>query len=170
AVYDGADAVMLSAETAVGHFPIEAVSMMDTILHHTEKDHKTLMKNYALNDGSDALMQAVSNIAWQKKAKAIVSFSISGESTLSIARQRPLCPIVSVVANHKTQRMLALVWGVRAVAQGKLFSFQQIIDTASMLCQRHEIAEKDDTIIISACAPSNVVENDNMIYILKIDA
>lgn len=169
AVYDGADAVMLSAETAAGDFPLESVLMMDTILHHAEQDHKTLVKNYALTDNLYPLTHAVSTIARQKQAKAIVSFSICGTSTMHIARQRPMCPIVAVVTEQKTTRILALVWGIRAFAQGKFFSFQHIIDTASILCQRHEITTKGDTIIISACAPSNVPSEDNMLYVLKID-
>ena len=118
AIYDGADAVMLSAESASGQFPVEAVAMMDRIISHTE-DHKLYRSIIdALQPAPEdsiphAVAAAAADVADQIGAAAIVAFTASGTTALRVARKRPKVPIVSLSPEAGTARQLAL-WGPTA--------------------------------------------------------
>lgn len=121
AIYDGADAVMLSGETASGLYPIEAVSMMDRIAQSIEQDPSYLdniMETYWDTDEdiqADVIARAAAHAAKELDAKFIVSYTTSGATSLLTARQRPSMPILSLTPNEKVARQMALSYGVHAV-------------------------------------------------------
>ena len=116
AVYEGADAVMLSAETAAGSYPLEAVRMMDKILTRVEQDPRwpELMRaEYPVEDAdADALVAAARRAAEAASTACLVAFTTTGQTALRLARERPLQPILALTPNLGAARRLALAWGV----------------------------------------------------------
>ncbi|MFN0118475.1 MAG: pyruvate kinase [Elusimicrobiota bacterium] len=120
AVMQGADAVMLSGETAVGKYPAEAVKSLSELLSHSEKEKPSNRFNAELLKDSKLIMTyEACNIATQMKAKFILVQSITGRSGLRTSRFRPFVPIIALVADEKAQRILSLVWGVQSYVVGK---------------------------------------------------
>jgi pyruvate kinase len=114
AVYEGSDALMLSAETAAGQYPFEAVSIMDRIIGRVEKDPRWPELMYAeheLGDG-DALVAAATQAAGLAHTACLATFTATGQTALRVSRERPLTPILALTPNLATARMLALAWGV----------------------------------------------------------
>lgn len=119
AVYDGVDAVMLSAESASGRYPVEAVAIMSRIIERTEADplQRQLMQAVATNEdgnATDAIGAAIQKVADVLHLAATVTYTTSGATALRVARQRPHSPILSLAPNRHIARQLALVWGVRS--------------------------------------------------------
>lgn len=116
AVYEGADALMLSAESAVGDYPLEAVSMMDRIITRVERDPRwpELMRaEYPVEDAdADALVAAARKAADAASTACLVTFTTTGQTALRLARERPLQPTLALTPNLDTARKLALLWGV----------------------------------------------------------
>ncbi|HCU06553.1 MAG TPA: pyruvate kinase [Holosporales bacterium] len=176
AIYDGADAVMLSAETATGDYPVQAVKMMDKIIKTVEHDLTDNMQVHAalssldLELGKDAMMNATKNVASTLKASVIVSFTMCGGSILRLARQRPFSPIIALSTEQKTCRMLTLVWGVHAIIMhSKVFSFQQMYDTAFDAAYQENFAKNGDSIVISAGVPFGITESSNLLHVASIN-
>jgi len=120
AVYDGADAVMLSAESASGEYPVESVTIMDRIISRVEVDpfyRKMLDASLSQPESttSDAITAAARQVAHTIQAAAIVTFTTSGGTTLRAARERPEAPILAITPDLKTARRLNLVWGVHSI-------------------------------------------------------
>lgn len=120
AVYDGADCVMLSAETAAGKYPLEAVSIMDRICVHTEADETYIQlmedsRPETLSEASDAITTAAYYVAQDIGAKAIVTYTMSGSTAIRAARQRPDVPIVCLTPKKDVARRLAISYGVLAL-------------------------------------------------------
>ena len=120
AIYHGADAVMLSGESASGMYPIEAVQMMERILVEVESDpyHRQLLESSqtpAQSTSADAICAAMDTIAGLLPVAVIVTYTTSGSTSLRAARERPLPPILSMTPSLETARRLALVWGVHSV-------------------------------------------------------
>ena len=173
AIYDGADAVMLSAETATGDYPVQAVKMMDKIIQVVEHDLTDNMPLHAPSSleremEKDAMMNATKNVASTIKASAIVSFTLCGGSILRLARQRPFSPIIALSTEQKTCRMLALVWGVHPVMHTKIFSFQQMYDTACDAAYQENFSKNGDSIVISTGVPFGITESSNLLHIASI--
>jgi pyruvate kinase len=118
AVYEGADAVMLSAETAAGEYPVEAVTIMNRILTRVERDPRwpeLMAAEYpAENADADALVAAAHRAAEIASTACIAAFTTTGQTALRLARERPLQPTLALTPNLKTARKLALAWGVEA--------------------------------------------------------
>lgn len=123
AVYEGADALMLSAETAAGDYPLEAVTMMDRIITRVEQDPRwpELMRaEYPVEDAdADALVAAARRASESSSTACIVAFTTTGQTALRLSRERPLQPTLALTPNLDTARRLALAWGVepRVVAE-----------------------------------------------------
>ena len=120
AVFEGADAVMLSAESAAGQYPIEAVSTMNRIAEEVERDqvYRAVINAQRAEPeatGADAIAVAARDVAETLDLKAIVAWTSSGSTGLRIARERPQPPILALTPKTETARRLALVWGVHAV-------------------------------------------------------
>ncbi len=173
AVYDGADAVMLSAETAAGDWPEEAVAMMDSIAHSVEHDpgyFDRLHFTKTLPDPttSDALAEASERITNTVSAKAIVCFTSSGSTVRRIARERPSAPILALTPRVSTARRMGLMWGVHAVRTKDIGSFEEMIGKAKRMALRHGIAVGGDKIIILAGVPFGTPGSTNVLHVATI--
>lgn len=173
AVYDGADAVMLSAETAVGEYPIEAVSIMNRICESTENDgaFRRIMEADAPEtqaDASDAITVAAVYVAHDIKAAAIVNYTTTGSTTLRTVRQRPEVPIICLTQNLGTARRLMLSYGVRTIHVTDVNSFAETVERATGLMVEKGYAQKGDNIVLTAGVPFGVSGTTNVLRIAEV--
>jgi len=174
AIYDGADAVMLSAETAVGDFPVESVAMMDRIIGRVERDRiyrKMVEASRSLPEATpaDAISAAARQVADTITAQAIVSFSSTGSTTVRIARERPSVPILGLTPNLPVARQLALVWGVHSMRTRDVDSFGEMMGKSVRVSIREEFALKGDSIVIVAGIPFGIPGGTNILHIATVD-
>ena len=174
AVYDGADAVMLSAETAVGEYPIEAVSIMSRICETTESDdnYRRIMETdhpKTQNDPSDAITVAATYVAADINAAAIVNYTTSGSTTLRTVRQRPDIPILCLTQKPETARRLVLSFGVRTFEVHNINSFAETVEVATKLIKENGYAQKGDKITLTAGVPFGVSGTTNVLRIADVD-
>jgi pyruvate kinase len=174
AVYDGADAVMLSAETAAGQYPVEAVAMMDRIINRVE--HDPLYRRHIEADhydpeatASDAITAAARQVAHTIHAAAIVTFTTTGSTTLRAARERPEAPILCLTPRPATARRMALCWGVHAVVTPEVQNLGEIVDQAVMVAAREGIAKKGDRLVITAGVPLGTPGATNVLRIAWVE-
>jgi len=173
AIYDGADAVMLSAESAAGDYPVEAVEMMDRIAISAESDpiypariHFT--STPAEPTTADALSTSAKHIAQIVSAKAMVCYTSSGSTARRIARERPTVPILVMTASRTVARRLGLQWGVHAVATRDVGNFEEMVGKARRMALRHRIAGADDRLVIMAGVPFGVSGSTNVIHVVRL--
>jgi pyruvate kinase len=174
AVYEGADAVMLSAETAVGEYPIEAVAMMDRIARRVQADplyFSTLAASHheLEHTARDAISAAACQVAATVGAAAIVSFTSSGATALRAARERPAAPILVLTANLGTARRLALLWGAHCVNAPDIKNFNDMVQRAVRVAQREQIAGPGQRVVITAGVPFGTPGSTNVLRIAWID-
>jgi pyruvate kinase len=150
AILDGTDAVMLSNETAVGKYPIEAVETMAKIAIETEKEK--LSRRWEDNKRSipNAISEAVGNIAEQLGAAAIVSFTKTGATARSVSKFRPSKPILAVTPHVDVARRLQLVWGVRPMLLLDLPNVNDNFQAAIEMAQRTNLLEEGDLVVITS--------------------
>ncbi|MGY9056134.1 MAG: pyruvate kinase [Alphaproteobacteria bacterium] len=158
AVYDGADAVMLSAETAAGDYPEEAVAIMDRIVRRVEADpaYKQVMEaQHERPDATaaDAITAAARQVAETINAAAIVTYTTSGSTASRASRERPLSPILGLTANQRTARRLVLAWGVHSVLTEELDSFTKMVDNACQAALDHGMAKEGQALVVTAGVP-----------------
>ena len=176
AVYDGADAVMLSAETAAGKYPVASVKMMHNIVTQVEKDPlffeltQTSRRRPKDSGEADAITFAASELTCiLKNVKAVVSYTTSGLTTFLAARERPYLPILAMTPDVNVARRLALIWGVRPFINKRTFkSFNNIEDCAIKVAVDNKYAKSGDHIIITAGFPLNVKGRTNMLHTVYI--
>jgi pyruvate kinase len=173
AVYDGADAIMLSAESAAGSWPVESVAMMNDISHAVERDpahgdrvHFTVLRPDPTT--ADALAEAAKNIAATVDAKAILCFTKSGSTARRIARERPSVPIMVLTPQIDTARRLGLLWGVHAVHTRDVGSFEEMVAKAKRMLLRHNIASAGDRVVVCAGVPFGTPGSTNMLHVVQI--
>ena len=174
AVYDGADAVMLSAETAVGGYPVEAVSMMNRIIERVERapNYRRMIDADELEPeatAADAISAAARQVARTLSAKAIVTFTTSGSTTLRAARERPEVPIIGLTPNVKTARRLSVVWGVHTVHSSDARDFQDMVTKASHFAVTDDFAQESDRIIITAGVPFGTPGATNVLRVTRVE-
>jgi pyruvate kinase len=175
AIYDGVDAVMLSAESAAGQYPVEAVEMMNRIITRTEQDpvYKQMLDDSrpeSVDTVAYAITAAARHVANSIKANAIVTFSESGSTTLRAARERPEAPIVALTPNIVTARFLGVVWGAHAQLTEDVFSFSQMVETACTAVRHSEFVQTGDNIIVTAGIPFGLSGGTNILRVAKIEA
>jgi pyruvate kinase len=175
AVYDGADAVMLSAETAVGEFPQQAVSMMDRILRRVEDDpfYRHLMdanKPELEATKADAVSAAAAQIAHTISAAAIVTYTTSGSTSIRAARERPDVPILGLTSRIETARRLCLVWGVHAVHTADVRTFSSMVEKAARIAAQERFARHGQDIVVTAGVPFGHPGGTNVLRITTVDA
>ncbi|MCP5149547.1 MAG: pyruvate kinase [Ectothiorhodospiraceae bacterium] len=173
AIYDGADAVMLSAETATGKYPVAAVEMMDHVIQEVESDehYRTLMDATAPAPQpfvADAICDALRHVVKTLHAPVIATFTSSGFSTLRAARERPEAPILSLTPDPVTARQLSLVWGVHAVRDEDVREVQQMVDNACSAALAAGFAKPGQPIVIMAGMPFGISGTTNMIRVAEI--
>lgn len=173
AIYDGSDAVMLSGETAIGDYPVEAVSIMENIIVQTEKDPilRDLVdasKAPAEDNASDAISAAAREVAHTLDVRAIVTFSMSGKTGYRVSRERPEAPIVGVTTSKRTARQMTLAWGLLPVVAPDVHSLEDMVDSASRAAARASGAEPGDRMIITAGIPFGHAGATNLVHIATI--
>jgi pyruvate kinase len=173
AIYEGADAVMLSAESAAGAFPIEAVQMMDKIGRSVEADpvysariHFTETPAEATT--ADALSESAAQIVRILSASAMACYTSSGSTARRIARERAQVPTLAMTASMKVARRLGLQWGVHAVHTRDVNNFEEMIDKAKRMVLRHHLAEGGDKVLIMAGVPFRTSGSTNVIHVVKL--
>ena len=174
AVYEGADAVMLSAETAVGQYPVEAVAIMDRIARRVQEDPLYFATLDASrmppeHTNSDAISAAACQVAATVGAAAIVSFTSSGATALRAARERPGAPILALTPNIGTARRLALLWGAHCVHWPDITGFADMVNKAIRAAHREELAGPGERIVITAGVPFGTPGSTNVLRIAWID-
>ncbi|MGC2964326.1 pyruvate kinase [Paraburkholderia graminis] len=173
AIYDGADAVMLSAESASGKYPVEAVRMMDLIILQTERDpyyREVIAASHAAPraNTSDAIGYAMRHVTGLLNAVATVAYTTSGYSALRMARERPYAPIVGMTPQKGTARRLALVWGVHPVLCKEVVDVLEVSDLACQTVRTEGFGEQGETVVISAGMPFGTPGTTNLLRIAQI--
>ncbi len=170
AVYDGADCLMLSAETAVGDYPSEAVAMMDRIMHTVEHDplYDTVAAD-AEATSADAISAAARQVVHTIGASAIVAYSVSGATTLRAARVRPEVPIVGITPKITSARRLTMAWGVHSVRTEDARDFVDMVNRACSISKEAGFAEPGDRIVITAGVPFGTPGATNTLRIAWVD-
>lgn len=173
AVYDGADAVMLSAETAVGEYPVEAVSIMNRLCERTEADehYRRIMDSdhpETEDNPSDAITVAATYVADDIDAACIVNYTTSGSTALRTARQRPVMPVLCLTQNENTARRLMLSYGVRTQLVKEVNSFAETVEVASKMVKELSYAQKGDRIVLTAGVPFGVSGTTNVLRIAEV--
>lgn len=174
AIYDGADAVMLSAETAVGDYPVDAVTMMDRIIDRVEHDEQyRLMVEAARVEPErttrDAISAAARQVAHTLEVAAIVTFTSSGSTTLRAARERPEVPIVSLTADMAVARRLSLVWGAHSSLAGDVQSFSEMVSVALTKAREEGFAQPGERIVITAGVPFGTSGTTNILRVARVE-
>ena len=174
AVYEGADAVMLSAETAAGSYPVEAVAMMDRIAVRVQEDplyFPTLESTRIEHEHTapDAISAAACQVANMVGAAAIVSYTTSGATALRAARERPGAPILVLTSSLATARRLALLWGAHCVHTGDVTALPTWCRRRCALASREEIAQPGQRVVITAGVPFGTPGATNILRIAWVD-
>ena len=175
AVYDGADAVMLSAETAAGMWPEEAVLMMDAIARKVERDKDgylsrvRALKTPPDSTTADALAHACMHIADTMDISAIAVFTWSGSSARRVARERPAVPVMALTPQISVARRMALLWGVHPVTTRDIESFEEMIGKGKRMALRHGFGEAGAQMAVMAGVPFGQPGATNLVHIVKLD-
>jgi pyruvate kinase len=170
AVFEGADAVMLSAESAAGQFPVEAVTTMDKIAIEVEQDtnyHNTIRSHQLEPEatGADAISAAARTIAETLNLAAIVCYTGSGSTGLRAARERPRQPIVALTPIAATGRRLAMVWGLHCVLTSDAENLDEMVEKACRISYQEGFAQPGQRIIISVGVPLGTPGATNMLRV-----
>ncbi|UMY18744.1 pyruvate kinase [Methylobacterium organophilum] len=175
AIYDGADAVMLSAESATGRYPVEAVTMMDRIIRSVE-GHKLYRSLIAASEPGEeetpphAVATATAQLAEAVHASAIVAYTLSGTTAARIARKRPSVPILALTPDLDTSRRLSLLWGTHSVRSDEVGTYEAMVENALIHAAEEGFAAANDVVVVAAGIPFAVPGNTNNIRIAQIPA
>jgi pyruvate kinase len=161
AIFEGADAVMLSAESAAGRYPVEAVGTMNRIAEEVERDptYRTV--------SADAIAAAARNMAENLDMAAIVCGTSTGATAFRVARERPKPPVIAVTPNVSTARRLSLVWGVHAIVTEEARDLDELVQRATTTAAAEAFAEPGERIIIVAGVPLGTPGATNMLRIAR---
>ena len=170
AVFEGADAVMLSAETASGAYPIEAVTMMDRIAAQVESDplYQQILdaqRSPPEETTPDAIMAAVHEVTHTVHARAIVSWTKSGSTGLRAARERSEAPIIALTPSIDTARRLALVWGLHCVLTEDAHDLDDVVDRAARIAWTEGFAKHGERIVVTAGVPLGTPGATNLLRV-----
>ena len=173
AIYDGADAVMLSAESATGQYPVEAVQMMDRIAMSVERDptypariHFTQTKLEPTT--ADALAGSARQIAGTVSATVMVCYTSSGATARRIARERPPVPLLAMSPSQATARRMGLLWGVHAVHSRDVSSFEEMVEKGKRMALRHHLAKGGERIVLMAGIPFGTAGSTNVLHVVRL--
>ncbi len=173
AVFEGADAVMLSAESAVGQFPIESVSMMDKVAQEVEQDplYEAIIHAQRTTPdatGADAIANAARTIAETLQLSAIVCYTATGSTGLRVARERPKQPVIALTPVKETGRKLAMAWGLHCVLTNEPANQAEMVEKACKIALDEGFAARGERIIITAGVPLAVPGTTNMLRIAYV--
>ncbi len=170
AVFEGADAVMLSAESASGQYPVEAVSMMNKVAMAVESDvnYRSIIRAQATEPeatAADAISAATRQVAETLDLAAIVTYTSSGSTGIRAARERPAKPIIALSPNRRTVRRLSVVWGLHCVQTEDAVSLDDMVDRACVIAYQEGFARPGDRIAITAGVPLGTPGATNMLRV-----
>ncbi|MGH7158958.1 MAG: pyruvate kinase [Acetobacteraceae bacterium] len=173
AIYEGSDAVMLSAESASGQYPVESVGMMDRIIREVERDPQYRLLIDAAHPNPepnlpDAICCALRNAAGLPKVSAAVTYTTSGYTSLRAARERPAAPIISMSPNASVARRLALVWGVHSLRIDLLDTLDAVTARACQAARAEGFADRGDVIAITAGTPFGAAGTANLLKLATV--
>jgi pyruvate kinase len=175
AIFEGADAVMLSAESAAGQYPAEAVATMNRIAEEVERDplYRTIIHAQRTDPeatGADAIAAAARGIAETLELSAIICWTSSGSTGLRVARERPGVPIVAISNKLSTGRRLSLVWGVHCIVAEDAHDLDDMVERAGRLAFKDGFAKAGQRVIIVAGVPLGTPGATNMLRIAFVGA
>ncbi len=170
AIYEGADAIMLSAESAAGDYPVEAVTTMDNVAVEVESDPTYVevieaSRRADRHSVADGIVAAAREIAETTNIKAICCYTESGTTAALTARERPRVPIIGMTSVRDTARRLALTWGVDCVMTGELSRFKMAVVNAARAARAQGYATAEDQILVIAGVPFNVPGTTNILRV-----
>ncbi len=170
AIYEGADAIMLSAESAAGDYPVEAVTTMNNVAESVEGDdiYRQVIeasRTATRRSVADAITVAAREVAETTNVKAICCFSNSGTTALLAARERPKVPILALTPLVSTARRLALTWGLHCVVVDEVDRFKMAVISAARAAREHGFATEDDRIVVTAGIPFGVAGSTNILRV-----
>jgi pyruvate kinase len=173
AIYDGADAVMLSAESATGQYPYESVQMMDRIANSVERDPSYQARIHFTQTRlepttADALAGSARQIAQTVSATAMVCYTSSGATARRLARERPPVPLLAMSPSLHTARRMGLLWGVYAVHSRDVGSFEEMVEKGKRMALRHKIAGGGDRIVLMAGIPFGTAGSTNVLHVVRL--
>jgi pyruvate kinase len=173
AIYDGADAVMLSAESATGQYPREAVEMMDRIIRSTEQ-HKMYRPIIEATQPDEeqtaphAVAAAAADLAAAIRAAAIVAYTSSGATAARIARKRPRVPILATTTSLDVSRRLCLLWGAHSALSEHVDSYEEMVERATRLAKQEQFAVAGDTLVVVAGIPLGEAGTTNNLRVVSV--
>jgi pyruvate kinase len=175
AIFEGADAIMLSAESAAGQYPVEAVATMNRIAEEVERDplYRTIIHAQRTDPeatGADAIAAAARGIAETLDLAAIVCWTSSGSTGLRVARERPVVPIVAISPKIATGRRLSLVWGIHCIVAEDAHDLDDMVERASRLAFKDGFAKAGQRVIIVAGVPLGTPGATNMLRVAFVGA
>ena len=173
AVYDGADAVMLSGESAIGAHPVEAVRTMSRIAERTESDplYRAMIEASPTpteSSAADAISAAACQVAEDLGAAAIVTFTTTGSTSLRAARQRPTVPILALTPRHATARRLAILWGAHCATVDDITNFDEMVSIAGVVAVREGLAKAGQRLVVTAGFPFGTPGATNVLRITQV--
>ena len=173
AIYEGSDAVMLSGETAMGRYPVEAVDIMHRIIARVERDPLYREQIDATlpppkSTAADAISDAMRRIVQTLSVTAAVTYTSSGSSSLRAARERPNAPILSLTPHLSTARRLALVWGIHSVLSEDIERVEEMVDKACRTALAEGLTGAGDRLVIMAGMPFGVSGTTNLLRIARV--
>ncbi len=174
AIYEGTDAIMLSAESAAGSFPIEAVTTMDNVAREVENDptYTDIIEASRVAERTtvaDGIVAAAREIAETTDVKAICCFSQSGTTALLVARERPRVPIVALTSFVGTARRISLSWGCNCVVVGDVGRFKEAVIAAVRASHEQKMVTNDDMVVVTAGVPFNTPGSTNILRVAPCD-
>ncbi|MEW6066720.1 MAG: pyruvate kinase [Nitrospirota bacterium] len=168
AVIDGTDALMLSAETATGKYPVAAVNMMDRIIRHTESERSSKSSCIRGDTFAEAVADAACSAAEDIKAKVLVAFTRSGFTARLVSKFRPDVPIIAFTPNEKVKKRMCLYWGVMPKIMKPLATIDEMIKEVERSLVEEHIAKRGDKIVITSSSPLSTFGKTNFMKLHKI--
>ena len=174
AIYEGSDAVMLSAESAAGQYPVEAVAMMNSVALEVESDptYRDILEASRRGEKTsvaDAIVSAAREIAENTDIKAICCFTQSGTTASLVARERPRVPIIALTSLEATARRMVLTWGAHCVITGEVNRFKDAVVNAARAARTYRFATEREQIVVTAGVPFNVPGTTNIVRVAPCD-
>ncbi|MEX0284659.1 MAG: pyruvate kinase [Paracoccaceae bacterium] len=174
AIYEGTDAIMLSAESAAGQYPVEAVQTMDQVASEVETDptYAQIIASSRHSQGTtvaDGIVAAAREIAEKTDIRVICCFTESGTTALLTARERPGVPIIAMTSKRGTARRLSLSWGCNCVMTEELNRFKSAVVAAARAARAKGFADENDQLVVTAGVPFNVPGTTNILRVAPCD-
>ena len=173
AIFQGADTVMLSAESAVGRYPLQAVKTMTKTIISTEKYKKEHIDDFknkidAKKDPVKSIVLSVKDLAYNPSVKAIIAFSNSGKTAKIVSAMRPRVKIITISPNINVSRQMSLLWGVESLNSRDANGWKDMMNISREIIRKDSSIKKNDFVVITAGLPFGNAGMTNMIRLYKV--